>query len=173
MPTLDANCVVGTLFQGSFPNPGPFVGQTFDVLVLCAKELQPMAAAYPKVRVLYCPLDDSGKPMTREEMRRTAKTAKLVRTALDLGQRCLVTCAMGLNRSGLVSALSLMMPVQRGHLVRTTPSCLSSDQAIALVRKARGMWALSNMEFVRTLARTDGICGMQRQTFDPKAFLPL
>ena len=55
------------------------------------------------------------------------------------GRRVLVRCSGGLNRSGLVSALALT------HLGR------SADEAVALVRAARGPWALTNPGFVAHL----------------------
>ena len=55
------------------------------------------------------------------------------------GRRVLVRCAGGMNRSGLVTAMTLM---NAGH---------SADAAIALVRSGRSEWALSNSSFVAYL----------------------
>lgn len=56
---------------------------------------------------------------------------------LAAGRKVLVRCAGGLNRSGLVAALTL---VKQGR---------APDEAIDLVRAARGPWALCNGAFVR------------------------
>jgi protein-tyrosine phosphatase len=93
--------------------------------------------------VIYCPFDDSRERPSKEERDQIIATAKLVVDALRNGQHVLVTCRAGLNRSGLVTALSLMMLGD------------SAVQAIARVRAARGESALSNPTFVRALYRAD------------------
>lgn len=73
--------------------------------------------------------------------------AAQVVAALADGRRVLVRCYGGLNRSGLVVAAAL---VRQGR----TP-----DEAIGLVRAARGPWALTNPGFVAHL-RTLGPGGL-------------
>ena len=58
---------------------------------------------------------------------------------MEAGRTVLVRCAGGLNRSGLVIGLAL---IKQGR----TP-----EEAIDLVRAARGPWALCNGAFVRYL----------------------
>jgi hypothetical protein len=70
---------------------------------------------------------------------RVAAVAEQVATAVGDGRRVLVRCSGGLNRSGLVVAEAL---VRSGR----TP-----DEAMALVRAARGPWALTNPAFVAHL----------------------
>ncbi len=70
---------------------------------------------------------------------RVAEVADRVAVAVAEGRRVLVRCSGGLNRSGLVVAAAL---VRSGR----TP-----DEAMALVRAARGPWALTNPGFVRHL----------------------
>ena len=65
--------------------------------------------------------------------------ARRVAAAVADGRRVLVRCSGGLNRSGLVVALAL------GHLGH------EADAAMALVRGARGPWALTNPGFVTHL----------------------
>ncbi|MBJ7357852.1 dual specificity protein phosphatase [Nocardioides sp.] len=75
---------------------------------------------------------------------RVDELARVTAEAVEAGRRVLVRCSGGLNRSGLVVAASL---VRLGH---------APDDAIALVRRARGPWALTNPGFVahlRSLAR--------------------
>lgn len=70
---------------------------------------------------------------------RLDELADRVLAVRDEGGRVLVRCSGGLNRSGLVVATAL---VKQGH----TP-----DEALALVRAARGPWALTNPGFVAHL----------------------
>lgn len=70
---------------------------------------------------------------------RVDELASVVAEALAGGRRVLVRCSGGLNRSGLVVASTL---VRLGH---------APDDAIALVRRARGPWALTNPAFVSHL----------------------
>lgn len=65
--------------------------------------------------------------------------AATVSEAVDGGRRVLVRCSGGLNRSGLVVGLALL---RSGR----TPA-----EALALVRAARGPWALTNPGFVAHL----------------------
>lgn len=155
---LDAHRVAGRLWQGSFPPPGPFLSGRVDMLVLCAQELQPHQAAFPGVRVVHAPFSDHGDPPTRDEIMIARHAAEKVRAALDVGMSVLVTCHMGLNRSGFVSALALMLPHCNHWIVDDTPACLRSGEAITLVRRARGEHALGNHWFCRTLAKHDGLC---------------
>jgi hypothetical protein len=70
---------------------------------------------------------------------RTAVDGAVERTlkALEAGERVLVRCRMGLNRSGLVVALVLLA---LGH---------TADDAIDLIRAKRSEDALCNKHFVR------------------------
>jgi protein-tyrosine phosphatase len=117
----------------------------FQVLVLCAKELQPSASAYPGILVLHAPNDDrhvEHEPPTHQEIEIALRASCEVRRLLSLGKRVLVTCAQGRNRSGLVSGLVL---VTNG---------LSADEAVSLIRSKRRN-ALSNTHFVRCLQRAE------------------
>jgi protein-tyrosine phosphatase len=67
---------------------------------------------------------------------RVEELAGVVADAAGAGRRVLVRCSGGLNRSGLVVASAL---VGMGH---------EPDEAIAMVRAARGPWALTNPAFV-------------------------
>jgi protein-tyrosine phosphatase len=70
---------------------------------------------------------------------RVDELAVTIAEALGAGRRVLVRCSGGLNRSGLVVAATL---VRLGH---------APDDAIVLVRRARGPWALTNPAFVSFL----------------------
>lgn len=117
----------------------------FDVLVLCAKEYQPRGQ-YPHMTVIHVPLDDSGIPPTRAEIHAALVASREVSAELRRGRRVLVTCMQGRNRSGLVTALAL-------RRLGASP-----EQAIRMVRAARGEHALANpwfAELVRSV-RIDG-----------------
>ena len=88
--------------------------------------------------ILRCPIDDA-QPTPRE--RKVAyQTAQAVADCLRSGRRVLVTCAAGLNRSGLVSAMALQFSTR-----------LPLAVIVGLVRAARGDGALGNPHFVALL----------------------
>jgi len=97
------------LFQGSKPQMGKrLMGDGFKLLVLCAEEHQPTAAMFPGVDVVHAPNDDNFDRLpTRDELRLALQAARQAVPVLEGGGRVLSTCAMGWNRSGLVSALTL------------------------------------------------------------------
>lgn len=104
---IDATRVVSGLYIGSRPPKGDRVARAgFAVLVLCAEELQPSSAEFPRLECLVHAGIDDGRPSS-SELESAAWAARGVAQAVRDGQRCLVTCAMGLNRSGLVTALAL------------------------------------------------------------------
>ena len=135
---LGASQIIPNLWQGGLVPRGHIQG--VDVLVLCAMEHQPRSAELPGVRmVVHAPMDDAEPSL--EEVVTARQAAAHVAHALRHGRRVLVTCAQGRNRSGLVSALAL------------TRLGASPDQAIRLVRRARGANALSNPHFVDVIRR--------------------
>ncbi len=114
----------------------------FDALVLCAEEVQPDAAMMgkwprnkPQPPILRVPLRDEEVPLSPQQRAMVTRAAREVARRVGKHQRVLVTCAMGLNRSGLVTALAL-------RALGAT-----SRDAVTLVRKARGPLALSNSSF--------------------------
>lgn len=138
MTSLDATEITPLLSQGSAPEPGSLVYNCgFDVLVLAAKEYQPPDAAFSRVRVLRAPLEDA--ELSPQEWREAQRAARGAIAAYRKGHRVLSTCYMGINRSGLLSALIL-----RGA------HGMTGKEAVALVQqKRRG--ALSNPSFVEAL----------------------
>jgi protein-tyrosine phosphatase len=101
---IDANEIAPGLWQGSKPPEGPALQRAgFDVVVLCAQEYQPAAPAFPDVRVIHAPMDDRPHVPVPE----AHKAAQAVAAHVRAGRRVLVTCFMGWNRSGLVTALAL------------------------------------------------------------------
>ena len=144
-------------WQGGFPDPSEWSKLSelgFGALVLCAEELQPgsnispgedrnvpeeIEDYFPGIDVICAPMDDAN--LSLEEAERAIKAAKLSLRYLQAGRRVLVTCAMGRNRSGLVSALILVM--RRG---------ISGEQALTYVQQRRPN-ALTNRTFATFLKR--------------------
>ena len=136
---LDATMIIPGLFQGGKPPEGPHVRMAgFEVLVLCAREYQP--TQFPGVQVIHAPNDDNGEPATREDTQVALQAARQVAAALARRKKVLVTCWMGWNRSGLVSALSLYFYLG-----------VSGFQAARMV-KAKRAKALGNQHFFEMLS---------------------
>lgn len=116
----------------------------FSLVVLCAEELQEVPLGIPVLKV---PLDDS--EITRGEYKKALRAASLVTRRRRKGERVLVTCQMGVNRSALVAAMSLMLD---GY---------SASKAVLAVRNNRkpaiGIRPLSNKSFVSALHKLEGM----------------
>jgi len=106
---LDANEVYPGIWQGSVPPEGSALANLgFKGLVLCAMEHQPAASRFSGIQVLHAPNDDDFERLpTREELRLAFQAARGVAKLVSDGLPVLVTCRMGKNRSGLVSALAI------------------------------------------------------------------
>jgi hypothetical protein len=135
--------IVPGLWQGSAPPEGPWVREAgFTTLVLCAMEYQPrVLLPFPCVETVYAPNDDSGGPLTREQLELAERAARIVAQRLRQRGKVLVTCMQGRNRSGLVSALAL-------HKLLG----VSGRRAMHIVQEAR-RGALVNPQFCDVLAQ--------------------
>ena len=102
---LDITHMAPKLYQGSYPRV-PIAPVGFKVLVLCAVELQ-QRPAEPELLTLHCPLTDTGERMSEQEWALTIRVSGKVARHVADGQRTLVSCAQGRNRSGLITALVL------------------------------------------------------------------
>lgn len=133
--------------EGLYIGSAPEIGSDFDranlqVLVLCADEYQPSGTEFRgRPFTMHVPLDDSGPPPTLEDLERAHSAARVLAGQLLLGKRALVTCRMGVNRSGLVTALA--------HRLRHRTT---GHEARVLVQKKRtdlppGFKALQNQYF--------------------------
>jgi protein-tyrosine phosphatase len=101
---IDAHRITSCLWQGANPPQGAALHAAgVNVLVLCAMEHQAPAHAYPGVDVIRAPMDDSSVVPQQIAM----SAARLATTRCCRGQRVLIACNQGRNRSGLVSALVL------------------------------------------------------------------
>ncbi len=123
----------------------PFVGGAvaragYKVLVLCAEEFQPPADSFHGLDdVIFAPNDDSGAPFTKTQKAIAIAAASLVATHMRRKKHVLVTCMMGKNRSGLVTALALHFATGR-----------SGRECVDIVKSKRPN-ALLNPDFVRYL----------------------
>jgi protein-tyrosine phosphatase len=141
-----ASPIAPGLYQGGYPRYlSRLPSEGIDLLVLCASELQPTADHFPSdLEIVYAPMDDVDSGPTDEEKELALDAADQVVNALASGQTVLVTCAMGRNRSGLVTALALM---DRHNI--------SGREAVGHVR-ARRPNALTNTGFVKWLLSHKG-----------------
>ncbi|SRR5579883_3119740 len=124
----------------------------FDAYTYSVKLVALMAEWQPEKlpgnpKVIHAPLADA-EDLSPEEIERTFEVAKdaaqQVGLSLLCGESALVSCASGLNRSGLVCGLVLV------RYVRMTP-----DEAIEVIRKKRSPYALGNKVFRDLLHRQD------------------
>ncbi len=139
--TLDASQVFNRLWVGARP---PFDRDLpdFDVLVLCAQELQPERVAFHGMTVR-CPIPDGR--LEPRQIARVLMTSRTVTEALTAGQRVLVTCSAGINRSPLVASLAL------ARMTR-----MSADELVLLMRRTRNQQALCNPHFREIVANLVG-----------------
>lgn len=136
-PRYDAHNILPRLWQGSAPDLGSQVARAgFQALVLAADEYQPPARAFPGVAVMHAPLDDHYDPLTAEEWERIISAARFAAYNVSLGRRTLITCQAGLNRSGIITALTVCF------LTGT-----SGEDAVRLIQRRRPD-ALCNSNFV-------------------------
>ena len=143
MSYRDAHRIARKLWIGAAPFDCDGL-ESFDVIVLCARELQWIPTPCEAIRV---PLDDGEIQqrigLSSNEFDLALRAAKVIELLTQQNKRVLVTCAKGVNRSSFVAALVLM---RRG---------LSAGAAIAQIRALRapanGMTPFSNPAFVRQL----------------------
>jgi len=152
-----ASRVLGELWVGSAPPIGARTARIFDCLILAAAEYQPDPGCFGGMDVHGLSLYDDGEPMSTAEMAASVRAAGKVVAWLSRGKRVLVTCHMGLNRSGLVAALAMCCG----------PGRVSVEDSIAAMRKARGPRALSNRQFVAFLKAYCGR-GVRPEPSSPK-----
>lgn len=107
-----ASRITRGLWQGGFPRASEGLHRHFDVIVLCARELQPdnpeqEREIFPEVEVVRAPMEDEESGPTENEALVAFAAANRVVAAITDGKCVLVSCAAGRNRSGLVSAIAL------------------------------------------------------------------
>lgn len=147
MSEIDADLIFsvgagkGGLWQGAKPPLGETLRRAgFDVLVLCAEEWQPDKSAYPGVTIVRAPNEDSDR-ISAAQWKTANGAALVVASMLAHSKKVLVTCQAGLNRSGLVSALTIRAFVG-----------LSGTDSARMVQRARRR-ALFNVYFCKLLGK--------------------
>jgi len=144
--SLDADRIASRVYQGSMPPPGHQVRACgFDVLVLMASTEEytheggyhPSDRSFPGVKVFHAPIDDGR--LTGPEWNTASRVAMQVAGYVRRGKRALITCRMGRNRSGLVTALTLHMLTGK-----------SGGEIVRHVQRHRAD-ALTNRSFVQAL----------------------
>lgn len=119
--------VPGKIIQGGYPNPPSGALAICDTLVLTAQEAQPRIAAPSGKLVLKLPLDDDFyRPVPREVGQMAIQVAAQLADEVRAGRRVAITCWEGVNRSGLLTALTMI------QLFRCSP-----QQAISTIRANR------------------------------------
>jgi protein-tyrosine phosphatase len=130
VPGVDATEIVPGLFVGAAPRPGLVTHVDFDVLVLSTEEYQPGEDMFPGVEVWRVKLgDDPDKQLDLKSVQHAVKMGRKVAKAVAGGDRVLVTCARGLNRSAFIAALALMT-LGQGRL--------GAEQAVDMLKERRG-----------------------------------
>jgi len=143
---LDADEIVTNLWQGAVPPRGLALRNLgFDLLVLCAREWQLPASDFPSVQVVRAPNDDGPDySLTSIKLKTAIKASRMVTEAVQANKKCLVTCAAGMNRSGLVTAIAL-------HQLFGWSGKACVEQIRAKRMGSDGYRPLTNPEFVRVL----------------------
>jgi hypothetical protein len=119
------------------------VHSEFDV-VISLYERQGCGPA-PDVDHYYLRIPDGG--LTHVDLGKVRELAEVGAGALREGKRTLVRCQAGLNRSALLAAFILL---RRG---------VPADDAIELIRRRRGSWALHNQAFLEYIAEeAEAVC---------------
>lgn len=156
---VEGTLITKGLYQGMAPPCGPALRASgIDTIILCAEEWQPPRnvdpacavvlgyrpglPAYPGVNVVYAPADDDfDNPPSASVIQLASKAASIAAVRAAQGGKVLVTCWMGRNRSGLVTALAL-------HAL----TGMSGSQIIQHIKRVRPV-ALSNPQFRAALSK--------------------
>jgi hypothetical protein len=134
--TADHDVVhIGTLRRFDLDEPRPF-----DAVVTLHAWAQPVSWEVEELRYGFADGD-----LAAADVVRVVRAAKWAWQRWRSGDRVLIRCQAGLNRSGLVTALVLM---QEG---------LPAREAIRMIRERRSPWALCNNAFVDWLIERDGL----------------
>ena len=140
---IDASRITENLYQGSAPVEGTALSRAgFSVLILSAVDHQPSADRFPGLEVIRVPLRDC-EP-NAFEITAARRAAATVASRVRGGQKVLVTCWMGRNRSGWIV----------GHALRFLGA--SGPNAVRIVQKRR-VQALGNAHFTRDIEQLGAV----------------
>ena len=136
----DYNWIATGLAQGSYPEPPESAFEHFDVVVFAAEELQPNIQAPPGCYLFKLPMDDDiYRPVPPEVGQVLHQTAHALASYLAAGNKVLTTCAQGRNRSGILTALTMMYAFD-----------MPAKDVISIIQRKRS-YALSNTMFTQWL----------------------
>jgi len=143
----------GELWQGDIHDVHSLAinhGNKIRTIALFAIEFQPdiRSSHYEVLKHGFQDSDTMNDAEAQQTMRIADLASDKLASRVRSGRGVLSTCAVGLNRSGLCSALTVMKLSDHGPL-----------SAIALVRAARGHQALSNPLFVDMIHAMAGVKG--------------
>lgn len=138
---MGADKILDNLYMGSAPPTDSVdLSNDFDCLVLSAIEFQPPNHYYKGLDIHRALINDDGSPMTFQEMQYAIRASSYVIKRLNEGKRVLVTCWQGRNRSGIITALTLVFGYGK-----------NPQEAISMIRSARGPKAMGNDYFISFL----------------------
>ena len=123
-----------TTYQGQKRLPAMNDPKLFDVVVTLNSYALPVGWLVKELRYGF-----ADGPLDPQLIERVEEVADWAYSEWKKDQRVLVRCEAGLNRSGLVNGLILMR------------DGMSAENAIALIRKKRNRFALSNSAFEKYL----------------------
>lgn len=140
MARYEYHWITSSIAQGSYPDPPERAFQDFDIVVFCAEEHQPRLRPPASKYKFLLPLDDDPYQQLPDEVGKLVHEAsRRIAAYMRSGKRVLSTCHLGRNRSGLVSAMSIM------YAYHWTPR-----ETISLVQRRRPE-SLINPMFVQWL----------------------
>lgn len=137
---LDVSNVVPRLWIGAAP-PTERDLPDFDMLVLCASEIQPERVAFHG-QLVRCPVVND--ILSHQELAGVIMASRMVAQALGARKRVLVTCTPDTNRSALIAALAL------ARLTR------ASAAELTMLMRAKRPPALGNAFFQHVLQKLVG-----------------
>jgi protein-tyrosine phosphatase len=144
LPYTDCHMITDRLWMGGMPTGIPKLFEKWDVIVFCAGEYQPHVEL-PENRnksIMRVPFDDSANAINNSVAAELHKRAKQLAQMHAEGKNILITCFAGVNRSGLLTALTL----------RYAFGC-DGDEAIYTIQAIR-TFALSNKAFCHYIRTT-------------------
>jgi protein-tyrosine phosphatase len=143
---LSYNEIVEGIAMGGAIHESSDAFSVFDTLVFCAGEWQPHVA-FPddenrkfQPQILRVPYDDSYEALTPSVLAHLDRSANKIVDWHKEGQKVLITCMAGRNRSGLLVALVLRLRFE-----------MTGKAAIDLIKEKRGPFALTNRVFTSYL----------------------
>ena len=125
-----------TVFETARPQRASITKKDFDTVITAYAWANPCDWGVKEVR--YCFYDSDMTDVDLEKLNSVVETAY---KDWKSGNRVLVRCQLGVNRSGLITALVLM---KDGY---------TAEQAVQLIRERRSPCVLSNQDFFRHLQK--------------------